>query len=161
MTMTTKEERVKEDIDQNDILQKVYHTDARVTAMEGEIRSISGGLVRIENMLLNKPEPNVLGWLGAGFTFVGFVAALLFGVASYVDLTLSPIRGDVKARAEVVAEHHEFRREQAYDQGRTDEWRRQYEERVEHNHDRLHDIEDDISRIDSEGSRVWQRKQPQ
>lgn len=154
-----KEQVVPEAIDQNELVKKVYHTDARVTAMEGEIRQLAGGVSRIESMLLNKPEPNVLGWVGAGMAAIGFIAALLFGVASYIDLRLTPLRDNVSSRGDMIAEYQQFRQREAYDQGKEDEWMRHYELRSKMHDDKFKELQEEIHRLDSEGSRVWERKE--
>jgi hypothetical protein len=109
---------------ESELIQKVYHTDARVTAMEGEMRVLSQGVSRIETMLLNKPGPNYLGWLGAGISIFTLCVGGVFGVAQYVELTLSPIRQDIAERESVIREFGQFKNEIHYELGKIHEWKR-------------------------------------
>lgn len=156
-----KEESVSDTLDQNELVRKVYHTDARVTAMEGEIRQLAGGVSRIENMLLNKPAPNILGWIGAGLVVVSMLAAGLFGIAQYIDLTQQDIRVDVNSRGTVIDEFRSFKEGTHYEMGRIHEWKEQQTRQQQHFDERMHQLESEINRIDSEGSRVWSRGQSQ
>lgn len=148
-----------EALDQNELVRKVYHTDARVTAMEGEIRQLSGGVSRIESMLLNKPAPNILGWVGAGLVVISMISAGLFAIAQYIDLTQQDIRVDVNSRGAVIDEFRSFKEGTHYEMGRIHEWKEQQLRQQQHFDERMHHLESEINRIDSEGSRVWSREQ--
>lgn len=160
----------------SDIWEKVYHTDARVTAMEGQLSDVSGAVSRIEQHLLNKPEPNVTAWIGIAFGVLTFIVGLLWVVVQYVHLNNEPIQETMAARGEVLQEYTEFKHQTHYEFGGIHEWKAAYDTRLvkdeaEFNSlkerirvaetgaavtaNRLQKVESEIDKIDLYGSRRW------
>jgi len=103
--------------EESKIWEKVYHTDARVSAMEGQLSDLSAGVQRIESHLLNKPRENILSWVIAA-------AGALWGVAMYIDMSLEPIEDVQQRNMEVVTVFREFKEEVHYEMGILHEWKR-------------------------------------
>lgn len=91
--------------------QMVYHTDARVTAMEGSLSALSDSQSRQEQKIdqlvatLNTPDPiNWSGWAAVGLALLIGV----FGASSWVQdnlmLTLSPVVAEVSQNYDRVKE---------------------------------------------------------
>ena len=144
-----------------DIWEKVYHTDARVSAMETELGNVTAGVVRIEAHLLNKPEINVTAWIGVVLTGLGLMVGMLFGMVNYVDIKQQPIIDSLAARDVLLKEYQDFRKDTAYEHGRQDALNASMKESVDLNRTRLHAVEKEVNRIDSEGSKVWARDRGQ
>ena len=138
-----------------DLWEKVYHTDARVSAMESELSNVAAVTARIEHHLLNKPPVNFAAWVGIGITILSLAVAGLFGISQYIQLTLQPIQQALLSSEAVNAEYQQFRQQTAYELGVAETERKFLHKEIDHDHEQLHALRDNISRIDSEGSRVW------
>lgn len=164
----------KDSSEENELIRKVYHTDARVTAMEGQLSSITAGMGRIEAKMMEQPETNYLSWFLA-------IAAVMFGVAQYVELVNDPIRALMAQRNEPIVDFREFKQETHYEMGKIHEWKNTYdwdkgraEDRAAVEAERLREAEAAIASlnqkvednerqlkdIDSLGSRRWTDSQP-
>ena len=110
-----------------EIWEKVYHTDARVTAMEGQLTDLSHGVNRIEAHLLNKPPVNVAAWVAVVLTFVAMVVGLVWGMTNYIELTLGPTRIAMSNVIREVADLEAFQHETHYEIGVLHEWKRTQE----------------------------------
>lgn len=160
----------------NDIWEKVYHTDARVTAMEGQLQELSNSMARIEGHLINKPEQSFSTYAGLFLSILTILGGLIWGMTNYIDLTLHPVRNNIENLIDKQAMFSEFRYQTHYEFGMLHEWQKDTKGELLHNHERMHsaqeerisnsksirgleskvgDIEGEIVRIDSHGSRRW------
>lgn len=112
----------------SDIWEKVYHTDARVTAMEGQLSDVSGAVSRIEQHLLNKPTPNIQS---LALTIVLGCATLFFSLAQYVNLELTPIQNQIESRSDALQDFQDFKHQTHYEFGRLHEWKEQSEKKID------------------------------
>jgi hypothetical protein len=117
------------DMDERRVWEKVMHTDARVTAMEGQMHDMGNAVSRIETLLLNKqPQPTAL--IGILFTALTLLAAMLFGMAQYTSLALVPITNDVAEHRMSIDDMSEFKEEMQYKLGALEEWQNTCSERA-------------------------------
>lgn len=113
--------------DDKQIWEKVLHTDARVTAMEGQLNDLSEGVARIEAYLLNRPAPNYLGWAAACLTGFSMLVGALWMVIQYVNLTQEPLRSDITHIEDRQNEFEEFKHQTHYEFGILHEYKRTQE----------------------------------
>ena len=160
----------------SDIWEKVYHTDARVTAMEGQLSDVNNAVSRIEQHLLNKPTPNVYS---LGLTILLGCGTVFFSLAQYVNLELAPIQDQINHRGGIISEFTAFKHQTHYEFGGLHEWKADHTTELQHMDDRMHQIEDrvrgteiqaattqnrlekvedEIDKIDTYGSRRWSDK---
>jgi hypothetical protein len=122
-------DEVREAVDQQELVKKVYHTDARVTAMEGEIRQLAGGVSRIETLLLNKQETSPLQWFGIIFSVLTLVGALVWGGGEYIEARLGIIRSEQALQHRSIDKLQDAQLEYQYELGRVHEWKEQEQSR--------------------------------
>ena len=109
---------------QTDLREMVYHTDARVTAMEGQLNTVAQGQHRTESKLdqlihhLNQP-PNInwAAWVGVGISILVMVVGGTIGFTNYIHLTQTPIVVDTTYNRDKIQELREFQRETHYEFG--------------------------------------------
>lgn len=133
-----------------DIWEKVYHTDARVTAMEGQLSDVSSSVGRIEQHLLNKPPVNIVGWIGVFLTLVTFFGGTVLGLTNYIELVLEPVRVELVEAAEVRAKFADFKGHSLHEFGTIQQWKADTSDELEHQHERLHYIQDQISGLEKQ-----------
>lgn len=120
----------------------VYHTDARVTAMEGQLSTMGGSINRIEHALLNKQPPNLAAWVGIVITI--FLAGIggLYGIAQYISLTQSPILDAVAVLDDKMQGVREYQRETHYEFGVVHERKEYIQLEIDKLWDHIHKQED-------------------
>lgn len=132
--------------DNNEILEKVYHTDARVTAMEAQIADISHSMGRIETLLLNKQETSPLAWFGVIFSVLTLCGGLLAAMVTYFSMSTEPLRDKMLEHEKYVSEFSDFKHQTHYEMGMLHEWKRATDERIE-------DVKQSVEKVDMHGSR--------
>lgn len=164
------------------VLERVAKTEQAITALEGDVKAVASTVNDIRSIILehNKPEPpNVIGWIGVGFTVVSLIGILLFGMAEYVQMQIDPIRDTMAARQKPLDEFWMFKNEMHYEMGKIherEEWVSEaldeLDERVDEAEDmfnesrvvssgarrRLEAMEKELDKIDVYGSRRWGAK---
>jgi hypothetical protein len=84
------------DSNHSELLERIHHTDSRVTAMETKVDSMAGGISRIESAVLNKPPVNFAAWVGIALSIITISGGGFLLMTGYVDLTLEPLWDDVR-----------------------------------------------------------------
>lgn len=171
-----------------DLREMVYHTDARVTAMEGQLAGIASQLNRTDSKMdqvinaINQPKD--VNWLGIGSLGLSLIVSLFGGAAfvvRYTGLTQEPIVDKVGEIAAVLSDQSKFQMQTHYEVGRfsakDDEHSSEIARLWDHIHkqelvdgeqnDRLARSEvarkaigDYVRQIDELGSRRWMNDQP-
>jgi len=125
-----------------DLREMVYHTDARVTAMEGQMSNIAANQAKdsqkLDNLIsaLNQPRHvNYAAWVGVGLTAVALLIGGTIGMVNYMSLTQDPLEKIVDGNTTDIDDLHEFQRATHYRFGERE-------------------IQD--GKIDSEISRLWE-----
>lgn len=134
---------------QQDLREMVYHTDARVTAMEGQISTIGQNQLRseqkIDNLItyLNQPKHiNWAAWVGVGLTAIIMMVGGLFGVAQYVALVNEPQIQDIHYNRDQMQDYRAFQREMHYEVGRTVENEQHFQSEIDKLWDHIHALEE-------------------
>lgn len=168
---------------QTDLREMVYHTDARVTAMEGQVNTLVLSHNRTEGKIdqlisnLNQPKHvNWAAWVGVALTFMAMSIGGLYGISQYITLTQAPIIEEVAYQRDITQTIRGFQRETHYEVGvqhTKNEWYKLEIERLwEHIHKQEEvdsDLRDRVARaevsrkaigdyvrqIDELGSRRW------
>ena len=164
------------------VLERVAKTEQAVTALEGDVKAVASTVNDIRAIIIeqNKPEPpNVIGWIGVGFTVVSLIGILLFGMAEYVHMQIEPMRLRMSERQKPIDEFWMFKNEMHYEMGRVHErelWvsesLSELDERVDEAENlfnegkteaagamqRLSAMEKELDKIDLYGSRRWGTK---
>jgi hypothetical protein len=104
-----------------DLREKVYHTDARVTAMESQITDMNQSMGRIENLLLNR-QTNPIALVGITLSALTLLAGMMFGIAQFTQLALRPIEEDVAEHRKSLDEISDFKESIQYKMGALEEW---------------------------------------
>lgn len=101
----------------NDLREMVYHTDARVTAMEGQMSNIATNQAKdsqkLDNLVnaLNQPRNvNYAAWVGVGLTAVALLIGGTIGMVNYITLTQDPLSDIVVGNTTDIDGLHEFQR---------------------------------------------------
>ena len=131
-----------------DLREMVYHTDARVTAMEGQLSDMGNAMNRIEQHLLNKPPTFNLGNIMA---LLGFAATVMIGGAAYLDTQLNHIRDDIVENDSEIHDINEFRHQTHYEMSNLHHLMSQWEHFDELMHkrdDRINQIENMVERAE-------------
>ena len=109
------------EIPNNDLREMVYHTDARVTAMEGQISNIATNQnkdsQKLDNLVnaINRPRNvNYAAWVGVGLTTVALLIGGTVGVVNYMRLTQDPLADIVIGNTTDIDDLHEFQRATHY-----------------------------------------------
>jgi hypothetical protein len=109
---------------QSDLREMVYHTDARVTAMEGQLSAVATGQQRTESKLdhliqtLSQPEHvNWAAWVGVGVSVIVLLVGGTIGFTNYIALTQDPMLNEISYIIEKLGELREFQRETHYEFG--------------------------------------------
>ena len=79
-----------------DLRDMVYHTDARVTAMEGQLTGLGQAMNRIEAHMMNKPPFNAAPWISIGLVILFAGIGGMFTGMKYIQLTQEPLRADIQ-----------------------------------------------------------------
>ena len=105
----------------NDLREMVYHTDARVTAMEGQMHNIAANQTKdsqkLDNLVnvLNQPRNvNYAAWVGVGLTAVALLIGGTIGMVNYMQLTQDPLAKRVVGNTTDINDLHEFQRATHY-----------------------------------------------
>ena len=105
----------------NDLREMVYHTDARVTAMEGQMHNIAANQTKdsqkLDNLVnvLNQPRNvNYAAWVGVGLTAVALLVGGTIGMVNYMQLTQDPLAERVVGNTIDIDDLHEFQRATHY-----------------------------------------------
>ena len=105
----------------NDLREMVYHTDARVTAMEGQMSNIATNQAKdsqkLDNLInvLNQPRNvNYAAWVGVGLTAVALLIGGTIGMVNYMQLTQDPLARRVVGNTTDINDLHEFQRATHY-----------------------------------------------
>lgn len=115
--------------ERDDLLEKVYHTDARVTAMESQMATVVNSMSRIESALVNKQAtPSTLITMIVGA--LTLMSAMVFGVFQMTALSQQPIVNDVSEHRESINKILEDGKQISYNMGRLAEWQAHAEERI-------------------------------
>lgn len=108
----------------DDLKEMVYHTDARVTAMEGQISNLAVSQQRSEGKLdqlittMSQPRTiNWAAWVGVGLTSVAMLIAGSFGIVSYTTLASAPLEQDVAQNREATEVLQTFQNQTHYEFG--------------------------------------------
>ncbi len=99
-----------------DIQEMVYHTDARVTAMEGRIGGMDQKLDTLISSITTPKEQHMAAWVMAGLMFLGMIIAGALGLGQYISLVNEPAHQDIEHLSEKLGElstwqhqtHYEF-----------------------------------------------------
>lgn len=83
------------DNERAELLERIHHTDSRVTAMETKVDAMAGGISRIESAVLNKQPVNIVAWVGVMISIVTLVSGGFLLMTGYVQLTLEPVWADL------------------------------------------------------------------
>lgn len=150
-------DEVKDQKEEKAIWEKIYHTDARLTAMEGQMTDLSDGVKRIEQYLLHKDPPNTLGWLTAVGGGLVMLFTFVFGMVQYIDITLEPIEQLIESRQTIVEDFGSFKHEMHYEVGRLHENKELMRKEWEEMDSRLDGAEDDIAAVESKASTTRDR----
>lgn len=173
---------------QQDLREMVYHTDARVTAMEGQLTSISHSLSRTDQKLGQVisaiSAPKDVNWVGLGALALSFIVALAGGakfMTEYVVLTLDPVQQELTVASNRISGLRDFQHQTHYEFGglhqRADVWDTEIRRLWEHIHkleeaDDKHSVAigraevsrgaigDYVRQIDELGSRRWMNEAP-
>ena len=121
MVETASKGRRVTDTNNNEIWEKVYHTDARVTAMESQLSDLNNSMGRIESLLLNR-QTSPMSIVGIMLTALTFLGGLLFGMSQFTHLTLLPISDDVAEHRVAIDRFSEYKEEMGYKLGALEEW---------------------------------------
>jgi chaperonin cofactor prefoldin len=140
------------EVEEKRVWEKVMHTDARVTAMESQIKDVSSSVSRIENLLINKQETSPLAWFGVIFSVLTLVGGLVWGMTQYMALQLDPIEDDLQARDAIVQAYYEFKNQTHYEMGQIHAYRKAGEKEIDHLHERYHDLQDRVNRLEHKGT---------
>jgi len=122
-----KERRVVEEkasgsiVRKDDLWEKIYHTDARVSAMESQMQDMGGSINRIESMLLNKQTPP-LAIIGVMLTALTLLAGLLFGMSQITQASIAPLADDVAEHRIALDKLSSFEADMQYKLGALEEW---------------------------------------
>ena len=108
-------------MDERRVWEKVLHTDARVTAMEGQLNDLTTSMGRIESLLLNK-QIQPMAIVGIVLTALTLLAGLLFGVAQFISVALEPIANDVAEHRVAIDDISDFKELIQYKLGALEEW---------------------------------------
>jgi hypothetical protein len=126
--------------EREDLLERVYHTDARVTAMESQMATVAGSVSRIESALVNKQaSPSTLVTMIVGA--LTLMAAMVFGVFQMTVLSQQPIVNDVAEHRESINKLMEDDTEISYNMGRLREWQKYAEERINSIYSNVSDLD--------------------
>ena len=126
--------------ERDELLEKVYHTDARVTAMEAQVNTVVSSVSRIESALVNKQtSPSTLVTMIVGA--LTLMAAMVFGVFQMTTLSQQPIVNDVAEHRESINKLMNDDSNTNYQMGRLMEWQEYAEERIR-------SIDSDVSDLD-------------
>ena len=125
---------------EKDLREMVYHTDSRVTALEGAVGTIGTNQLRSEQKLdqlinsINAPKQiNYAAWVGVGLTTLAMVLAGAFGLGSYIGLVNEPQMIDIANNNKAIEKLGEWQQQTHYEFG------------VLHNN-QVH-VKDEISRL--------------
>lgn len=168
---------------ETDLREMVYHTDARVTAMEGQLDSIAHSLSRtdtkIDQVIHAINAPKDINWVGIGALCISMIVAMFGGargMVEYVTITQAPILSTLDEHSDVLSHLREFQQQTHYEFGQFSTKAGQLEKEVERLWAHIHKQEDvdtvqnekiakaEISRramgdyirqIDELGSRRW------
>ena len=109
---------------QQDLREMVYHTDARVTAMEGQLASVASSQSRTESKLdqlinsLHQPKNvNYAAWVGVCLSLIAMLVGGTLTFTNYVKLTQDPIVIDADYNRHQINELREFQRQTHYEFG--------------------------------------------
>ena len=102
-----------------DLREMVYHTDARVTAMESQLTGLGHSMDRIEANLMNKPPFNAAPWVGIGLTIIMGITGMGFTALNYISLTQEPLEDVVRTLASKQALIEDFRTQSHFEIGTT------------------------------------------
>ena len=101
-----------------DLREMVYHTDARVTAMEGQMSNIAANQAKdsqkLDNLIsvLSQPKTvNYAAWVGVCLTVVAMLIGGSFGMVSYMKLTQTPIEKEMERMWETIEDQEDISRE--------------------------------------------------
>lgn len=99
---------------QADLRDMVYHTDARVSAMESQLASVADAMNRLEQHLLNKPEK----WnSGSIIALLSLVASIVIGGSVFLDSQLSHVKDDIVELTAEAKVNQEFRHQMHFEVG--------------------------------------------
>jgi hypothetical protein len=143
----------------NDLATMVYHTDARVTAMEGQLTGLGQSMSRIEAHMMDKPPFNAAPWIGIGLTILFAGIGGMFTGMKYIQLTQEPLRVDIQElwsadRLEREREQKvmEFIKQTHYEFGRITEWKDGHID-ASNNHDsRFHSLEEKVGALQEQSA---------
>lgn len=154
------------------VLERVAKTETSVAALENDMRTVMTGVSDIRKMLMESQkgkDPNYGMW-------IGLVAAVLFGVAQYVDMGLEPLEDTIVQRQGVIQTFQDFKHQTHYEFGMIHEWKSEHKKEVTHLDERMHQmedrlrateieaattanrlekVEDEVHKVDTYGSRRW------
>jgi len=116
--------------ERDELLEKVYHTDSRVTAIESQMSGVVASQARIEGALVNRQtSPSTLVTMIVGaLTLMG---GMVFGVFQMTTLSQQPIVDDVAEHRVNINKLTENDRELVYEMGRMAEWKMHEQARLD------------------------------
>ena len=137
---------------QQDLREMVYHTDARVTAMEGQITTIGNNQLRSEQKIdqlinvINSPrQVNWAAWAGVCLTIIIMIVGGLFGVAQYVALVNEPQVQDINYNRTSIGEMKEWQNQTHYEFGVSHSVQDRHSKDIEEMWDRMLEFNRDIA----------------
>jgi len=152
--------------DETSLRQLVYHTDARVTAMEGSLSSLTDGQLRqeqkIDHLISNLNKPKDINWAGwAGLVLVVVLGAIGFTqrTQEFVALTLQPVNEEIAQNYVTVKEIQEDIIEFHKEVGIAQEFRKHNNETIQALADWMKDHGEAIIELKEESSRAKQDRE--
>lgn len=142
-----------------DLKEMVYHTDARVTAMEGRLGTIDSNQQRqeakLDTLIHHLNQPRNVNWAGWGGLGLGVLLAL-FGAAKfmveYTSLTDVPIQKDIAVLRSSDSVFSEFQRATHYRFGEFDMLTKTIQSDQKHKDDLYHKLDDRVRELESKAA---------
>ena len=142
-----------------DLREMVYHTDARVTAMEGQITTIGHNQLRSEQKLdqlissINTPKQvNYAAWVGVGLTTLAMVLAGAFGLGSYISLVNEPQMIDIANNNEAIDDLGVWQHQSHYEFGVIHNNQAHVADEISRLWDHIHKLEDRDSELEKQAA---------
>ena len=110
----------EEEVKERSLSEMVYHTDARVTAMEQQLMGLGNALSRIEAHMMNKPPMPVAPWVAIGLTVLALAVGSLYGILEVVELSMVPVREEIRDNTSTIHHLTEFQTQTHFEVGKTE-----------------------------------------
>lgn len=134
---------------QQELREMVYHTDARVTAMEGSLSSLAANQQRTESKIdqvittLTQPKNvNWAAWVGICISVLVTLVAGTIGFTQYISLTQEPIKKEVEYNRDQTNDARRFQREAHYEFGVTHKNQEVVTREIDKLWEHVHNLED-------------------